>query len=128
MRIVIDTSILIDHLRGGTKWEEFLKEADRNIELFLPTVVIFELFSGKSTKKSNIAKNIAYLLKNFHRVDLTEEIAKVAGELFRDTKKTLQVPDYIIAASALSLGATVLTLNIKHFEEIPHLALYTFDA
>lgn len=67
-------------------------------------------------------KNILHYLQ---RVELTEEIAKRAGELYRDISKTLQVPDYIIAASALTLGGRVLTLNKKHFQQIPGLAIST---
>jgi len=36
----------------------------------------------------------------------------------------LGAADYIIAASALELGAKVLTLNAKHFKQIPHLSPY----
>lgn len=125
MKVVVDTSILIDYLRGGTEWEKFISAANNNAELFLPTVVIFELFSGQSTRNITESRDILDLLNQFEKVDLTEEIAKRAGELFRDTQKTLQVPDYIIAASALDLGASVFTLNKKHFEQIPNLTLYS---
>lgn len=64
------------------------------------------------------------LLANFQRIDLDEDIAKKAGELFRDIKRTVLVPDYIVAASALQIGRVVLTLNKKHFEKIPDFNLY----
>lgn len=124
MRIVVDTSILIDHLRGGTKWEAFIADVDKDAELFLPTIVIFELFSGSSTKNPRKRQDIVNFLKQFRNIDLDEQIAKRAGELFRDFKKTLQVPDYIIAASALEIGGIVATLNRKHFEDISGLSLY----
>ena len=56
------------------------------------------------------------LLKNFQRVELSESIAKRAGVLFKDVNRNLGAPDYIIAASALELNATVVTLNKKYFE------------
>ncbi len=124
MKVVVDTSILIDYLRGGTKWEVFITDTDKDIELFLPTIVIFELFSGTSTKNPRRRQDVADFIKQFHKIDLDERIARGAGELFRDLKKNLQVPDYIIAASALSIGATVVTLNQKHFQQIPGLDLY----
>ena len=127
MKVVIDTSILIDYLRGGTKWEAFIENVDKEAELFLPTVVIFELFSGSSTKNQQKKQDVVDLLKQFHKIDLDEQIAKRAGELFRDLKKNLQVPDYIVAASALETGAAVLTLNTKHFQQIPHLSLYPLE-
>ncbi len=124
MKVVVDTSILIDYLRGGKKWEMFIKEIDDGTELLLPTIVIFELFSGSSTKSLAKRFDIIDLLKQFRQIDLNEAIARVAGELYRDVKQTLEVPDYIIAASALQFNATVVTLNKKHFEQIPNIHLY----
>lgn len=124
MKVVLDTSILIDYLRGGTKWEVFLTGADKDTELLLPTIVIFELFSGSSTKNLQKRQDMTDFLKEFRKIDLDEMIAKRAGELYRDVSKTLQVPDYIVAASALENNASVVTLNRKHFQEIPSLSLY----
>lgn len=125
MKLIVDTSILIDNLRGGTVLYSILDEIEKeNAELVLPTIVVFELFSGKSTQEKLIEDKINKLLKNFQRVELSEKIAKRAGELFRDVNKNLSAPDYIIAASAIELNATVITLNKKHFEQIATLNLY----
>lgn len=124
MKLVVDTNILIDHLRGGKIWRKIADEIDDDTGLFVPTVVIFELFSGISTRNPLIVSQIYKLLGNFQRLDLNELIARQAGELYRDTKKTLEVPDYIIAASALSVNAQIVTLNQKHFTQIPGINLY----
>ncbi len=124
MKLLVDTSVLIDHLRGGKTWKKVVVESGEDLKLFVPTIVIFELFSGQSTRDSSIVVKIYQLLANFQRIELDENIAKIAGELFRDLKKHIQISDYIIAATALSTNATVLTLNRKHFEQIPGLAIY----
>lgn len=124
MKLVIDTSILIDYLRGGKKWEDVLGKLDKDTELYLPTIVIFELFSGKSTTNPDTASKINAFLKFFQKVELDERIARRAGELFRDMNKNLGAPDYIIAACAIELNATLLTLNTAHFAQITHLTLY----
>lgn len=126
MKLLVDSSILIDYLRGGFRGQRFIDmiEEDQDVELFLPTIVIFELFSGESTKNPIVAKRILNFLDFFQRIELDEEIAKSAGQLYRDINKTLQVPDYIIAASCLSIGGTLVTLNRKHFEQVPQLRLY----
>lgn len=124
MKLVLDTSVLIDHLRGGNTWKRIVAEGKEDVELFVPTIVIFELFSGQSTHDLSIVAKINQLLHNFQKVELDYNIAKIAGKLFRDTKHRIQVSDYIIAASALSINATVLTLNQKHFEQIPSINLY----
>lgn len=124
MKVVIDTSILIDSLRGGTKWQKFLKSLSQEVELYIPTIVIFELFSGHSTKNVKVRQKVEDMLIYLRRIDLTEKIAIHAGELYRDISHTFQVPDYIIAASALEIGGKVVTLNRKHFQNIPGLSLY----
>ena len=125
MKLVIDTSVLIDNLRGGIVWKTIVDDIEsKNAELFMPTIVVFELFSGRSSQDSSMVNKINKLLEKFQRIELTEKIAKRAGELYRDISKTLEVPDYIIAASALSIGGTVVTLNKKHFEQIPGVSLY----
>lgn len=124
MKLVIDSSILIDYFRGGAKWQNFLHEAPRNAELFLPTIVIFELFSGKSSKKNSTAKDILNLCKRFTQIELGQTVAMNAGELYRDIGSHIDAIDYIIAASAFSIGGIVVTLNKKHFEQIPGLSIY----
>ena len=124
MKIVIDTSILIDYLRGGKAWEEFLSSANEDIELYLPTVVIFELFSGQSTREPKKEEEILNFLNQFQKIELNEDIAKRAGEIYRDTKVEIQVPDYIVAASALEVNGAVLTLNTKHFRNINGVKIY----
>lgn len=124
MKVVVDSSIIIDYLRGGKKWDDFIDSVERNTQLFLPTVVIFELFSGNSTRNRHNLQKMITFIHEFQRIDLNESIAKAAGELFRDGKIKIQAADYIIAASALEIGGAVLTLNQKHFQQIPHLPLY----
>ena len=124
MKLVVDTSILIDKLRGGRKWDNFLENLDDGVKLYLPSIVVFELFSGISSRKSEIVKKILGFRKYFFGVDLTWEIARRAAEINRDYPGDLDVPDYIIGATALSLGAEVVTLNIKHFRQIPGVSIY----
>ncbi|MBI2196843.1 type II toxin-antitoxin system VapC family toxin [Candidatus Daviesbacteria bacterium] len=126
MKIVVDSSIIIDYLRGGKKWDDFLSaaEAEGALQLLLPTIVIFELYSGSSTKSIRKLQDMTYFISQFDRIDLSENIARLAGELARDVKQHIQAPDYIIAASALQVNASLVTLNQKHFAQIPNLSVY----
>lgn len=125
IKLVIDTSVLIDHLRGGTVIEDIFGQIEKeDAQLFIPTIVIYELFSGSSTKNSSVRIKIENLIQDFKKIELSEEIAVTAGKLYRELGKQVSAQDYIIAASALSIGATVLTLNKKHFQQIPGLNLY----
>ena len=124
MKLVLDTNILIDKLRGGTKWDELLSEVDKNVEMFLPTVVAFELFSGLSSKKKLIVEKINEFRKYFHQVDMSWSIAKRAAEIHRDNQN-IEAFDCIIAATAIEIGAQVVTLNKKHFAKIPQVVIYS---
>lgn len=126
MELVCDTSILIDKLRGGKKWDEFVESVEDDVNLYLPTIVVFELYSGKSTKSAVEVEKLNKVTKHFERVDLSEQIAVRAGGIYRDGVKDLQVPDYVIAATALELGAEVVTLNRKHFEKVPGVKIFQF--
>lgn len=47
MKLIVDTSILIDYFRGGSIGDQlFNKTEEEKAGLYIPTVVIFELFSG----------------------------------------------------------------------------------
>lgn len=124
MKLIVDTSILIDKLRGGKKWDQFLSGLDNDIELCLPSIVIFELFSGLSSKKNQVSLKISNFRKYFKEIDLTYQIAKRAGEMNRDVAGNIDLPDYIVAATAMEIGAQVVTLNKKHFQKIPGVWLY----
>ena len=125
MKLVLDTSIIIDYLRGGNSWEVLLSQIDKDTSFHIPTIVIYELFSGQSTKNPDVASKVNIFLKYFERVELTEKIAQHAGQLYREFGKQTGPADFIIAASAIDLGAKVITLNKKHFEQITGLSLYT---
>lgn len=126
MNFLFDTSFIIDALRQDKKAREVLSKFENSRDhLFIPSIIGFELFSGQSLKDSIQNKNIREFLSHFKIVDLSWNISKVAGEIFRDNIKDLEVPDYIVAATAEELGAQVVTLNVKHFQKIPGLSIYS---
>ena len=124
MDLVFDSSILIDNLRGGIRFKYLFEKVDSKTRIVVPTIVVMEIFSGKSTRSEKQLKDAKKLLFLFEKVDLTEKIAIKAGELYRDISQTLSIPDYIIAATALEINAAVATLNKKHFSKIQNLLIY----
>lgn len=125
MKLVFDANILIDALRQNKKVLEIVSEFENSsADLYLPSIIIFELFSGKSSKDREQIKKISDFLNFFEVVDLDKKIARRAGEIYRDISGSLEAPDYIVAATAMELNASVVTLNIKHFQKIPGLSIY----
>lgn len=124
--VIIDTSLIIDHLRQQTLGDTILallslKYPDN--ELTISTITIQEIFSGKSSLYKKPLEKIATTLANLTIVDYSLGIAKLAGTLARDSKKNLQFADAAIAATAIHYDAYLATLNTKDFAGIPNLKL-----
>lgn len=127
--IVLDTDIFIDHLKKSNSNFKLLLRAstEKNYKLYVPTVVLVELFVGYEFLESFVLKKAEDLLKPFERIVLTEDIAKLAGEIGRNNRiGFLGTVDLVIGATALSLNAEVATRNVKHFKQIPGLKLFNF--
>lgn len=125
MNYIFDTSIIIDALRRGIKARGVFAKFDKiDDNLFISSITGFELFSGKSSKDKKQSGRISKLLAHFIVIDLNWKIAKMAGDIYRDSVKGLEVPDYIVAATAMEIGAQVATLNKKHFQKIPGVSIY----
>ena len=123
--LVCDSSIVVDKLRGGKSWTKFVGALDEeDAKFYLSTISIFELYSGESTRNPAAAKVLREALKLFEKVEVTTKIAQRAGEIYRDAKVDLEMPDYVIAATALELGAEVVTLNRKHFGKVPGVRVF----
>lgn len=122
-KLFIDTSVFIKFARtgGGPLDAIFDLAAENKIEPCISTVVIFELWSGKSMKTKDEENKLQELIKGMQCYDLTEDIAKKAGELRR--KGLVTGFDTIIAATAIIHKAQLATLNVKHFEKIKGLSL-----
>lgn len=125
MKLVFDTNIFIEALRLTPKGVALINYFEKSdYELYVSSVVGFELFAGKSSKNETQQKAMQELLSYFEVQDLTWNVAKRAGELYRNGTHYMEFPDYIIAATALTIGAQVVTLNRKHFSQIPDLQVF----
>jgi predicted nucleic acid-binding protein len=114
--VVLDTSVLIDHLRGEPAAFELLSaHAERGDELYSVTVVRTEIEAGLRRGEEAATRR---LLDSLKWQDVTSEVADRAGRLARRYLKShpgVDTVDYIIAAATQLLGARLLTQNVKHF-------------
>jgi predicted nucleic acid-binding protein len=128
MRLILDSSIFIDALRQKAPAKRYLRELEYfEHELFISSITAYEIFSGATSKDLSEQKKIKAYVKYFQVVDLTWEISRLAGEVYRDTKLQVETADFIIAASAIKIGAEVATLNDRHFRLIPNIKLYKHE-
>lgn len=123
--IVIDTDILINHARGkGQRLSEFLlQQKAREIILVVPSIVIFEFYSGASLASADVLLIADLLFSQFKIQELNEEIAKIGAELNRTLKlyDKIDTADIIIGATCIFLSARLCTNNKRHFKLIPQI-------
>lgn len=122
MLLVVDTSVLIDHLRGDERAAQVLFAAEEaGHELCSVTVVRAEILAGM--RRTEEARTKA-LLDALRWQDVTVEVADLAGRLarrFLRSHRGVDTVDYVIAAATQLLGAQLLTQNVKHFPMFPRL-------
>lgn len=125
MKVVIDSSIIIDYIRGSFGLFEDLAflSKKKSIRLYIPTVVVLELWKGQSMESEDVAIKVERMLRICKISTLTEQIAKHAGELIRKGI-IIDFIDACIAATALYLDAQLATQNRKHFEKVKRLKLF----
>ncbi len=123
MRLVLDTSVLIDHLRGRAPGARALIEGavERGDELWSSHVVRVEVLAGMRPGEEAATRQLLQLVD---WVELDEALAESAGELGRRYLRThpgIEVADLVIAALARQLDAELKTQNLKHFPMFPGL-------
>ena len=122
-KIVIDTDILINYWRGEVApLSELLKQgAEGSLELVASPIMLFEFYSGLELESPASRERADLLFSQFFIQDVTPPIAKLAAQLVRKNKLEGKVGKLyvLIAATAMILGAKLLTENRRHFTLIP---------
>ncbi len=122
--ILIDTSIVIDHLRKSRKDNTLLTTYFEKYTLFTSTITVFELYVGATDKRKY--SDIEKILSQVAIIDFNRPIAQNASIIFNKLKFKNQLIDYrdlFIAATAIANNIPLATLNIKHFERVEELKL-----
>lgn len=117
MTLVIDTSILIDHLRGDQRARDLLGRATGSrIERVTASVLTkVEVLAGM---RSNERRATHHLLSLLEWIPVDDTLAQRAGELanrYLRSHPGVDPVDFVIAATVEKLGAELLTRNRKHF-------------
>lgn len=113
--ILVDSDILIAHLRGLDAARDWLIEARRDGPLAISVVSITEIVGGMRSAERREAWQ---LLAAFRAEPATELIARRAGDFRRQYRRShsgIGLGDYLIAATADVKGYQPATLNVGHF-------------
>ncbi len=122
-RIVLDTSVFIDHLRGFEPATTYLMGLEEgSLHGIVSSVTHTELFAGERMR-SGEREQIEMLLSLLKTVEVTSDIAREAGMLLSRFRRShgLTPLDAIIAATALTLDVPLGTRNVKDFSFVPGL-------
>lgn len=94
--------------------------ADSSLDGIISVATIAELYAGDKVRSEH-EDIIHALLAPFDVVVIDPEISAEAGRLPRQWRQShgLGLIDALIAATGLSQGVPVVTLNAKHFHFIP---------
>jgi predicted nucleic acid-binding protein len=123
MRLVLDTSVLIDHLRGRSPAAVALipDAIARGDELWSSQVVRAELLAGMRPEEETPTRD---LLRLISWVDFDDALAEAAGALGRRYSRShpgIDIADLIVAALVQHLDGDLKTTNVKHFPMFPRL-------
>ncbi len=124
--VVFDTSIIIDYLRRKydvkSPFEEIVSREKKG-NLALSILSVQELYRGKSVADPDKEKLVLSVVSGLKILPYTYEIAKRAGEIAR-ANNLLTFVDAAIAATAITYGASLATLDKRDFVGIHGLELY----
>lgn len=119
--ILVDSDVLIEHLRGNTDARDWLVNARRTSgPLAISVISLTEIAGGM---RSPERREVMRLLGSMQRFEVTEQVAWRAATLMREYRRSHSggLGDYLIAATALAEGLELATLNVRHYPMFPAL-------
>jgi predicted nucleic acid-binding protein len=119
--ILVDSDVLIAHLRGAPAARDWLVEARRRDRLAISVVTIVEVVGGM---RSVERREVWRLLSAFKVEPATEVVARRAGDMMRRYRAGhagVGFGDYLIAATVDVKGLELATLNVRNFPMFPDL-------
>lgn len=125
---LIDTSVIIDYLRGKKEAVELLNNTEG--EFFSSYVCLGELYEGvyrvsNSKEMADVVTRFFASLSGIFGVD--ENIAQKFGGIRADLKRqgnVIEDLDIFLAATCIVHDLTLITFNQKHFSRVDNLRLY----
>ena len=134
MGVILDSSVLIAAERGGESVRAILKRVqakEGETESALSAVTVVELTHGiyRARNDTDRERRRAFtdeLLRDMTVYPVTLEIAQLAGRVEGEQAArgvSIALEDLLIGATALHLGYSVATSNVRHFRLIPKLSI-----
>ncbi len=137
MGLILDSSVVIAAERRRETVERLIENIIQSVgnqEAALSAIGLTELVHGvyrARTPQAQIRREafLAELLSDLSVFPYTKEAALLAGKIDAEQQKrgvVIPFADLLIGATALSLGYSVLTVNLRDFQRIPGLSVIQF--
>ena len=114
--ILVDSDVLIAHLRGERQAKDWMLEARRTTGPLATSVVsVVEVAGGM---RSQERREVGRLFASLRTFPVNERVASRAAELMRTYRRShvgIGLGDYLIAATAEIEGCALAALNVRHF-------------
>ena len=123
----LETTFLIDVLRGDPKVKEFIASLTQSSEKMVAAPSVMELWSGAllSNRSEEEKEKIIALLESLTVLPFDEKAAKEAGEIESNLIKKgemIDIEDIMIGATAIVHGEKLITRD-KHYARIERLKM-----
>jgi len=120
-RLVFNSDIIIEYLRGTPEAVTFLESRDE--AFFLSTNTIAELFTGVRSKSEQATFD--QFLLGFEAIPVSDTIARRGGLLRHEYYPShgTGLADALIAATAMEVDAVLVTFNAKHFPMLENIII-----
>lgn len=119
---LVDTSVLIDYLRGDERAAAVLEQERAVAPLHASEITRLEILAGMRRPEEAATRALLSILV-WHPVDA--DVAEDAGALGRrwlPSHHAIDGADLAIAVTAIRAGAQLLTRNVRHFPMFPGLS------
>jgi len=116
MTVLVDTPVIIDHLRNDARAVSLLTELFREHDrVWAATPTRTEILAGIRSRERSPMLALFDILS---WVDIDIAVADAGGALaqrYGSSHSGIDTTDYLVAAAAQSVGADLVTLNVRHF-------------
>ncbi len=122
--ILVDTSILIDYYRktdkANTIWMGLVKQG---FEFVISAITKYELYSGATESQLTFWNDVLQIISVIPFDSSCVDTAVTINQQLKRKRKQIAIADLFIAATAVTIGLPIATLNKKHFERVDELII-----
>lgn len=126
MKYLLDSNIIINHLRGKKPIDPTFVKVGCSLSIISQAELFYGVYKSSQQEK-NLTKVKAMLIDlGIGVINLNEEIINEYGKLKAQLEKKgkkLDEFDLLIAATAIKSNLILVTENLSHFQRIPQLKI-----